>query len=166
MIFRFSEVFVTETSIVRSSRNSPSRTFSRAVTAACRMKSVASIEFRKRVRVFSIFLAAEISSSRVKSGISPICIRYIRTGSSIAIGLSPVSCCSSFSDSSSLCSTSAATTLVAFLPPKAEPFFDPFPFTGAAVRVPLAVSSKFAFLLVVVFGTDEFLVGMAGSQET
>jgi hypothetical protein len=35
------------------------------------------------LRVISIFLASEISWSRVSSGISPICVRYIRTGSSI-----------------------------------------------------------------------------------
>ncbi len=35
------------------------------------------------MRVVSIFLASRISSSRVSSGIEPICERYIRTGSSM-----------------------------------------------------------------------------------
>ena len=48
-----------------------------------RAKSHSSTLRRNRLRVISIFLARPISWSRVSSGISPICVRYIRTGSSI-----------------------------------------------------------------------------------
>ena len=50
----FPAVLVTETSIVRSSRSSPSRTFSNSLTAPCSTKSLASMLWRKRVRVRSI----------------------------------------------------------------------------------------------------------------
>ena len=82
----FSAVLVTDTSIVRSNRNSPSRTFSNAVTAAWSMKSVPSMLYRYLDRAASIRLAAAISWSLLSKGISPICMRYMRTGSSIAIG--------------------------------------------------------------------------------
>ncbi len=60
-MFFFSAVFVTDTSMVRSSRSAPSRTFSSSVTAPCNRKSQASMLWRKRVRVFSIRLAQVIS---------------------------------------------------------------------------------------------------------
>ena len=71
---------------MRSSRNSLSRTFSSKVAAPCSKKSLASMLCRKRVRVFSMHLAALISCAAISSGISPICIRYIRTGSSMQDG--------------------------------------------------------------------------------
>src|SRR4028119_1976327 len=40
---------------------------------------------RKILRVISIFLASPISCSRVSRGISPIWVRYMRTGSSIRL---------------------------------------------------------------------------------
>src|SRR6185295_16661686 len=56
--------------------------------------------WRKRRRVRSICWAAETSSNRLSSGMAPICIRYMRTGSSVASTV-PSSPCSSGTSSSS-----------------------------------------------------------------
>ena len=77
---------VSETLIVRSNGSMPLWTFSSVSTVACMAKLQPSTERRNRLRVTSIFLASEISSSRVSSGISAICDRYIRTGSSLSFG--------------------------------------------------------------------------------
>ena len=55
-------------------------------TVARIAKSQPSTVRRNRLRVTSIFLASEISSSRVSSGISAIWLRYIRIGSSLSFG--------------------------------------------------------------------------------
>ena len=118
-IFFFSTVLVTETSIVRSSRNSLSRTFSSSATAPRNMKSLASMRRRKQVRVASISLAQAISSCRDRSGISPICIKYIRTGSSIATADPPTSSNDSVSSSTASSTASTAGTISSSKPENA-----------------------------------------------
>ena len=70
------------------------------------------------MRVISIFLARAISCSRVSSGISPICVRYIRTGSSMRLLEASASSSSrlrSRSSSSSLPSASIFSSSSSFL---------------------------------------------------
>ena len=71
------------------------------------------------MRVISIFLARAISCSRVSRGISPICVRYMRTGSSMRLVEASASSASRFrstasSSSSSSVSSSAALALAPF----------------------------------------------------
>ena len=71
---------------VRSKVSSPHCTDSRVWSEAV-MQSPEPMHFlRNRLRVISIDFARLISSSRVSSGISPIWVRYMRTGSSIRSG--------------------------------------------------------------------------------
>ena len=72
---------VSETLIVRSKGSAPRCTFSNAESVFCIAKAQPITLRRNRLRVTSIFLASEISSSRAKSGISAICERYMRIGS-------------------------------------------------------------------------------------
>ncbi len=166
----FSAVLVTDTSMVRSSRSSPSRTFSSRCTAPCNTKSLASMLWRKRVRVFSIRRALVSSSARVSSGISPICIRYIRTGSSMhsrdplvnssismltstssessasaASSSNWASLTSTFSSSACSCRSSSACGSTDLVLPRVF-----FAATGAAVRVRDLVAVLAAFLRVAV----------------
>ena len=98
---------------------------SKASSPRCTDSSVASDSFmhtpepmhflRKRLRVISMVLARWISWSRVRSGISPICVRYMRTGSSIFSGRPPRANTGAVSSSSRVAAASAsglATSLV------------------------------------------------------
>ena len=77
---RFSEMQIF---IVRSKGSSPDSTWRRMSMALEMAKSLVRTLRRNCFRVSSMRLARKISWSRVRSGISPICVRYIRTGSSI-----------------------------------------------------------------------------------
>ncbi len=81
-ILSFSRFSVSDTFTVRSKGSSPVCTFRRVSTTCCITPSTSSTFERKRRRVISIFLASEISCSRFSRGISPIWVRYMRTGSS------------------------------------------------------------------------------------
>jgi hypothetical protein len=72
---------VNETLIVRSKGNAPRWTLSSAPSVFCIARAQPITVRRNRLRVTSIFLASEISSSRVNSGISAIWERYMRIGS-------------------------------------------------------------------------------------
>ena len=83
MILSFSRFSVSETLMVRSNGNAPLATLPRVSTTWNSAPSHSSTLRRKRLRVTSIFLARAISCSRFSSGMLPICVRYIRTGSSM-----------------------------------------------------------------------------------
>ena len=82
-IWSFSMPSVSDTLMVRSNGSSPDSTWPSTSITCWAMKSLSSRNWRNRFRVSSIVLARKISCSRVRSGISPICVRYRRTGSSI-----------------------------------------------------------------------------------
>ena len=84
MIFFLPAVLVTETSIVRSSRNLPSRTFSSRRDGALQQIIAGQHAVAETAaRAFDALGRIDFLLPRLSSGISPICIRYIRTGSSI-----------------------------------------------------------------------------------
>ena len=77
-----------ETLIVRSKGSMPLWTLA-SVASVFRMARLQPITVRRnRLRVTSIFLARAISSSRLKSGISAICERYMRIGSLLHLATS------------------------------------------------------------------------------
>ena len=82
-ILSFSRFSVSDTLTVRSKGSSPEWTRLRVSTTWRRAPSHSRTLRRKRLRVTSIFLARAISSLRVSSGMLPICVRYMRTGSSM-----------------------------------------------------------------------------------
>ena len=72
---------VNDTLIVRSNGSSPRYTRISVSTVCFMAKCVLSTWRRKRLRATSIFLASEISWSRLSSGILAIWLRYMRIGS-------------------------------------------------------------------------------------
>src|SRR5262245_56483268 len=115
---------------VRSKASSPFCTSSRISIAFCRPKPELSTSLRNCLRVSSILRASEISSSRVSSGISPICVRYMRTGSSIFSVMSTIGAASSASVGSctSISGDSSISSLIASSPPSppSSPGLRPF----------------------------------------
>ena len=112
---------------VRSNASSPFSTSSKISIALRMPKPDESTSLRNCLRVNSILRASEISSSRVSSGISPICVRYIRTGSSIFSVMSTAGAASSASVGSATSipgvrSTSSLSSAPFFLPPLAPAF--------------------------------------------
>ena len=82
MIVLLAMLSVVEIFMVRSKGMRPSATACMVSMACWMQKSFSRIRRRKAMRVSSIFLASAISCSRASRGISPICERYMRTGSS------------------------------------------------------------------------------------
>ena len=92
------------------------------------------------MRVRSISLAEAISSARVSNGISPICMRYIRTGSSMCPSLAAWSISTSSPNGSAISGTASSSTSTSLcrssVSSKSSAATVPFSTTGDSARPP------------------------------